>query len=253
MTTRAARQATKARSGRSFRLLLITLLLFAACYAGGPFLTLWRISRALDSGNLATLQSLVDWTAVRQGLKDDIAEGVIGMPQRTLLASNTLPPFGASFISGIAGTEIDRAVTPEGLLQAARLLDPPLYRSVWHRGAGSAARPRFPVAIVKAGFSTPAQFDLDLRAPCQDAEEEPLHVRLGFLDRGLAGGARLDPAGPDGPRVVTHLRGATGRGAIRGRGAAGPDTCPWVMPSPPPRCGSAEECPAGATAGGRRP
>ena len=164
--------------------MLITLLLFAACYAGGPFLTLWRISRALQSGNLATLQSLVDWPAVRQGLKDDIAEGIIGMPQRTLLASNTLPPFGASFISAIAATEIDRAVTPEGLLQAARLLDPPSgIEASGTEASGSEAGAPFPappVAIVKARFSTPAQFDLDLRAPCQDPEEEPLHVRLAF-------------------------------------------------------------------------
>ena len=150
------------------------LMLFAACYVGSPFLTLWRLTRALDGGDLAALQSLIDWAAVRQGLKDDIAEGVIGMPQRTLLASNTLPPFGASFITGIAGTEVDRSVTPEALLQAARQLDPL---------PGPAAELPFP-AIVHAGFATPTEFDLHLRGLCQDADEQPLHLRLALHSGG---------------------------------------------------------------------
>ncbi len=170
MARETSRQSRMARPGRALPISLAALLLLAACYAVGPYLTLWRIARALDSGDRDTLQSLVDWTAVRQGLKDDVAEGVMGMPRRTLLASNTLPPFGASFISGIASSEIDQTVTPEGLLQAARVLAPP-------PGAGTA--PSFP-AIVKAGYKMPAQFDLHLRAPCQEADEKPLHVRLVF-------------------------------------------------------------------------
>lgn len=153
---------------------LATVLLVGACYAGGPFFTLWRISRALDRGDVAALQSLVDWTAVRQGLKDDIAGGVLGMSQRTLVASNTLPPFGSGFVIAIAGTEVDRTVTPQGLLLAARQFDPP-------SAPGSGLS--FP-AIVGAGFSTPRHFDLHLRAACQDAEEEPMHVRLAFQGGG---------------------------------------------------------------------
>ena len=150
---------------------LTTVVLLGACYAGGPFLTLWRLSQALDCGDPAPLRSLVDWTAVRQGLKDDIAEGVIGMPRETLVASNTLPPFGASFVSGIAGAEVDRAFTPQGLLQMARRLDPP--------PPDHPAGAPFPT-IIAAMFSTLTQFDLRLRAPCQEADEQPLHVRLAF-------------------------------------------------------------------------
>ncbi len=168
MSAAMVRQNRMARLWRRPALWVAMLALFAGCYVGGPFLTLWRITRALDGGDVAVLQSLVDWTAVRQGLKDDIAEGVIGMPQQTLVASNTLPPFGASFISGIAGTEVDRSVTPEGLLQAARQIDPL---------PGAAAEMPFP-AIVHAGFTAPTQFDLHLRGICQDSGEEPLHLRL---------------------------------------------------------------------------
>lgn len=154
------------------------LALCAGCYAGGPFLTLWRLSQALDCGDVAALDALVDWDAVRQGLKDDIAEGVIGMSQQALEDSNTLPPFGASFVSGIAGSEVDHAVTPQGLLHVTRSLDQP------PPGPIALAAPPFPAAafpaIVAAGFSAPTEFDLRLRAACQDAAEPPLHVRLAF-------------------------------------------------------------------------
>lgn len=168
MTSSALRQGPSRGRNRVVPCSLAVLVLFAACYIGGPFLTLWRITQAVGSGDLAALQSLVDWDSVRQGLKDDIADGVIGMPQQTLIASNSLPPFGASFVSGIASSAVDRAVTPQGLLNASRLLDPM---------ATGEAEPAFP-AIVQAAFTAPTEFDLRLRAPCQDADEEPMHIRL---------------------------------------------------------------------------
>lgn len=168
MAAAMLRRTPRRRGSRIARLSFAALAFFAACYVGGPFLTLWRITQAVGTGDIVALQSLVDWSSVRQGLKDDIADGVIGMPQETLVASNALPPFGASFVSGIAATAVDRAVTPQGLVQAARLLDPL---------AGGETGPGFP-GIVEAGFNGPMEFDLRLRAPCQDAEEEPIHIRL---------------------------------------------------------------------------
>lgn len=178
MTAAAMRQGWLAGCRRVFLLgpiVFSALVLSGACYAGGPFLTLWRLTRALEAGDLAALDRLVDWDAVRQGLKDDIAEGVIGMTRETLVASNTLPPFGASFVSGIADAEVDQTVTPLGLLHVTRQLDPP--------PPAPRAEPPAPAllpAIIAAGFNTPTQFDLRLRAACQDADEAPLHVRLAF-------------------------------------------------------------------------
>ena len=146
------------------------LVLVVACYACGPFLTLWRINRAAGCGDVATLQAAIDWESVRQGLKEDVAEGLLGMPLHSLAASNTLAPFGSGFLRGIAGTAIDRQVTPDALVAIARTLDPaPAV------GAG------LPLpAIVSLAFASPTEFDLLLRAPCQDVEEAPMHVRLAF-------------------------------------------------------------------------
>ena len=170
MTAAAVRQSPVARRRHALPLSLAVLALFAACYAGGPFVTLWRINRAVSNGDLDTLRGAIDWNAVRQGLKDDTAEGLLGMPRHALEVSNTLPPFGASFASGIAAAAVDRDVTPQGLVHAARLLDA-------QPGLGGAAP--FP-AIVGARFASPARFDVSLLVPGQDADEEPLHLRLAF-------------------------------------------------------------------------
>ena len=149
---------------------LASLGVLAGAYAGGPFVTLWRITHALESGDRDTLQAVIAWESVRQGLKDDISEGLLGMPQSRQVASNALPPFGASFISGIAATAIDRDVTAQGLLGVARLLDP------GPAPGGAGAVP----SIVGAGFATPTCFDLRVLAPGQAPDETPLHVRLEF-------------------------------------------------------------------------
>ena len=163
--------AWRGRRLRPAQVLALVLAIFAACYAGGPFLTLWRITRALDSGNLAVLQGTIDWQDVRQGLKEDIADGLIGVPQKTLVASNTLPPFGSGFATGIVATEINGAVTPENLGRAAHTLGPPAGRAF---GLPD---------IVGAGFASPTEFDLRVRLPCQERGDPPLHLRMAF--RGL--------------------------------------------------------------------
>jgi hypothetical protein len=152
---------------------LVALALLAACYAGGPFVTLWRIGRALEAGDVAVLQGAIDWNAVRQGLKDDITEGLIGLPPQALASGTALPPFGAGFASALAATAVDRDVTPEALLRVAGARNP----------AGAAPF----AAIVGARFTSPLEFELRLRLPGQDAGEPPLHLRLALR----AGGWRL--------------------------------------------------------------
>jgi hypothetical protein len=150
-------------------------LVLAALYVGGPFITLWRVTRAVEVGDPSPLRGLIDWNAVRQGLRDDVTEGIVGIPQRRLIASNTLPPFGSGFISGIAGSEIDHSVTPQALLEVSRQL---------HEGSAGDGFALFS-AVVGARFTSPTRFELTLRVPCPDADnEQPLHVRLAF-HRGL--------------------------------------------------------------------
>jgi len=102
---------------------LIVICLMVAGYVASPFIALWRLEAALDRGDTQALERRVDWRAVRDGVKQDITDGVIG-PVQAQLAANTLPPFGASFVAGIADTAVEREVTPQNLVAVMRQMRP---------------------------------------------------------------------------------------------------------------------------------
>jgi hypothetical protein len=141
--------------------LLTTLAVLGTGYVGYPYLTLYRLDQAVRRGDTATLQTLVDWPAVREGIKEDICDQVLDEPA-TARHDGALPPFGASFVRGMTTTAVDQTVTPEALVaaaststtvQATRRQEPEV------RGAD--------VHVGWAFFSDPTRFTVDLNAPGQ--------------------------------------------------------------------------------------
>ena len=148
------------------------VLLLAAAYVAAPYVTVWRLAGALQHADVALLDRLIDWPAVRAGLKDDINDGIMGVHRpslgdaaRPIESGDSLPPFGASFVTGIAGNVVDHDVTPEHLAAAIRQ---------------TPVRDETPVApgIRRAYFDGPASFEIEVRCPGQDADDEPLRLRL---------------------------------------------------------------------------
>jgi hypothetical protein len=131
-------------------------------YAGYPYLTLFRLGDAIRQGDATTLQRLVDWPAVREGIKEDICDDVADDPPagapRAAAQAAALPPFGASFVRGIAANSIDRAVTPEALVAA---VSTPAHPAAATTGAD--------VHVNWAFFDGPAAFSVSLSAPGQVA------------------------------------------------------------------------------------
>ncbi len=136
------------------------LAVIAAGYAASPCVALIRMSHALDRGDVTALENCVDWSSLRAGLKEDIAEGIIG-PVNTQLASNSLPQFGASFVAGIAGSMVDHDVTAPNVAALA------------HQGAANDARGNPLTMIEHAYFETPTVFVVVLHDP-----EDDDHLRL---------------------------------------------------------------------------
>ena len=89
-----------------------------------PYVTLYRIGAALGEGNARVLAQLIDWDAVRDGIKEDICDAVTETPTRMIAANNTLPPFGFSFVREIAGNAIDANVSPGSLVAAIQATRP---------------------------------------------------------------------------------------------------------------------------------
>ena len=143
---------------------LAVFVVLSSSYIAYPYLTLFRLGQAIRSGDSATLQKLVDWPAVREGIKEDVCDMVLDAPTQASAgqADATLPPFGASFVRGIASSSIDRSVTAEGLVAAASTSAP--------RHAQGAD-----IRVNWAFFEDPAVFAISLSAPGQS---EPIKLQL---------------------------------------------------------------------------
>ncbi len=130
-------------------------------YMASPYVALCRLAASLDRGDRFAVERDVDWAAVKAGLKQDIADGIIG-PTSGALASNALPPFGASFASGLAETAVEHEVTPQNIIAVMRQMQ------------GGEAMPNPLTMLEHAFFETPTSFLVSIR----NTDEDDGHLRL---------------------------------------------------------------------------
>jgi hypothetical protein len=147
--------------------------LVVAAYLAYPYATLYWLSDAIRRGDPSALETLVDWEQVREGIKEDICDTVFDdntepAPQAVATAGTKLPPFGFSFVRGIASNAIDEAVTPQNLVSAARA-----------RAGESAegADASSPVRVTWAFFDTPTEFRIVLQ-PAANPARAPIALRM---------------------------------------------------------------------------
>jgi hypothetical protein len=143
--------------------MLATLAAVGFAYAASPYITLYRIGGAIRGGDTKTLEALVDWSSVREGIKEDICDLVVEDPDSK--AGGNLPPFGASFMRGIASSSIDQTVTPQALLAATGSHQQPPQKEL--RGAD--------VHVRWAFFDGPTSFLVDLKAAGQ---ADPIRMEM---------------------------------------------------------------------------
>ena len=144
--------------------LLMTVLSVGAGYVAYPYVTLYRLGSAIQSADATTLESLVDWPAVREGIKEDVCD--LGSADPGPKTATALPPFGASFVRGITSNSIDKSITPQALLAAATTPLP-------------ASQPPAPqgadVHVNWAFFDSPTTFLVSLQA---HGQPEPIKLEL---------------------------------------------------------------------------
>jgi hypothetical protein len=147
------------------------LALLAAGYIAYPYVTLYRLSSAIRHGEAKPLERLVDWDQVREGIKEDVCDAVLDEPraQQHAPAGNKLPPFGFSFVRGIAWNAIDDEVTPTGLVSAAQHYQP---AEPPHASAQS------PVRIGWAFFNGPTSFAVELWPAAFSPSDGPIRLQL---------------------------------------------------------------------------
>jgi hypothetical protein len=141
--------------------LLAMVLGVGVTYAAYPYVTLYRLGSAIKSADAGTLEAMVNWPAVREGIKEDVCD--LALDDSGPKTGDELPPFGASFRRGIASKAIDQAVTPQALLAATTT--PESHPSP--RGAD--------VHVNWAFFDSPTTFMVSLQAPGQT---EPVKLEM---------------------------------------------------------------------------
>ena len=99
--------------------LIGALLAVAVAYVVYPYVTLYRLGQAIRQGDASSLETMVDWAAVREGIKEDICDTVIDEPAEAK-AGDQLPPFGAGFVRGIAGNAVEFAGDASGTGRGCR-------------------------------------------------------------------------------------------------------------------------------------
>jgi hypothetical protein len=147
--------------------LVATVLSVGVAYVAYPYVTLYRLGSAIQGADATTLESLVDWPAVREGIKEDVCD--LGADDPGPKTGAALPPFGASFVRGITSSSIDKTVTPQALLAAAtstvpanRPPQPPRGADVHVNWAFFDSATTFLVSLQARGQSEPIKLELDL-------------------------------------------------------------------------------------------
>ena len=142
--------------------LLATVLTAGFAYVAYPYVTLYRLGSAIQGADAATLETLVDWPAVREGIKEDVCDLAADDPGTK--SGEALPAFGTSFMRGIASSSIDRDVNPQALLAATSTV-PASHPAP--RGAD--------VHVNWAFFDSPTTFMVSLQPPGQT---EPVKLEM---------------------------------------------------------------------------
>jgi hypothetical protein len=141
------------------------MLSVGIAYGAYPYVTLYRLGSAIKAGDAGTLETLVDWPAVREGIKEDVCDLAADDPAPK--NGDELAPFGASFMRGIASNAIDQAVTPQALLAVASpppsRKRPPTGADVHVEWAFFDSPTTFTVSLLAQGQTDPVKLEMDLK------------------------------------------------------------------------------------------
>jgi Protein of unknown function (DUF2939) len=166
-------------TGTATKKALIAVGVLVVAYIAYPYFTLYRLGDAIRRGDAAPLESLVDWDRVREGIKEDVCDSVVSPPAAETAqndkADSALPPFGESFVRGIASNVIDKNVTPSGLVSAAQQSQ---MSDSDDRSPPDAREPRANPRITWAFFDGPASFSVELLPPGDATAQEPIRIQM---------------------------------------------------------------------------
>lgn len=167
------------------RMVGIGAILAALAWIAWPFVTMFSFGAAVDRGDAAQVEAMVDWLSLRDNLKGEVKRHLArrldpGDEQPAsgseAMARRALKLLGSVIVDGL----VDYYATPDGLIA--------LLREV--AASGRAPKPghkadgkvRFRDAISFAYLSAPTRFRVSVRPGGADGEARPLVLVFAFRD-----------------------------------------------------------------------
>lgn len=142
--------------------LWLVVAALAIAYLIYPYVTLYRLDRALEARDAATISELIDWPVFRQQLKTDIGSSLVTRGHE----GNGIETLGAALGMALSPYVLDplaeAVLSPSGLI-------------TWYSEARQSGQSSTLIeAISYAFFSAPTRFDVSLRT------NEPQYPTLRF-------------------------------------------------------------------------
>lgn len=139
------------------RRLFLLILILLAVYLAYPYWTLYRLEQALLSNNAEAVKRIVDFPAIRAGMKSQVEGGLLEKSEQLGEKRPVLGDIGTALTNllgpSVIGGTVDSLVTPEALLNNPTVVE--------HREKDEG----FGDYVTYAFFSGPTTFQLDFKDP----------------------------------------------------------------------------------------
>jgi len=156
---------------KRFLFLIIPVTLVAAVYIAYPYWTLHRFETALSKRDSATLETLVDFEQVRNGLKADFRSYMAETMNQPKSPTGGMEDIGIVIgmtLGGIVESLIDQTVSANGLLL------------VWQQQLAANSERKLADFVASARFQSLTTFRVDMRNP-DDPQSATLTLLLEFV------------------------------------------------------------------------
>lgn len=90
---------------------IFLLALLGGLYIAYPYMTLWSITKAIETHNTEKLLMYLDWKSIKKNLQTDLAQAIQDAPP----PEDELPDFGNSFAITAISNAVDHNLTPDNL------------------------------------------------------------------------------------------------------------------------------------------
>lgn len=108
-------------SRRWIAALAVLLLLLGGTYLGSPYWAVRSFTRAVKDGDTAGLSAAIDFPAVRDSLKPQVAAGLRDrLAKDRRLRDNPIAALGSLFAPALVDRALDAVVTPDGIAALIR-------------------------------------------------------------------------------------------------------------------------------------